>query len=162
VNLFGLMHTAKAFLPALISSGRGHLVTFSSGFGLMAAPHFTAYSASKFAVRGFSEALRQEMAQDGHPVTVTCVVPGRIRTAVMRNGSYAIGENAAAIAARFDKAARMDADQAAAIIMRGVAQRRPQVLVGADARAVSVLVRLLGSGYQDWLPTVARLARKRR
>jgi short-subunit dehydrogenase len=87
VNLLGVMQTAKAFLPALISSGRGHLVTFSSGFGLMAAPHYSAYSASKFAVRGFSEALRQEMTRDGHPVTVTCVYPGRIRTPIMRNGS---------------------------------------------------------------------------
>lgn len=162
VNLLGVMQTAKAFLPALISSGRGHLVTFSSGFGLMAAPHYSAYSASKFAVRGFSEALRQEMTRDGRPVTVTCVYPGRIRTSIMRNGSYAAGENAAAIAASFEKAARMDADQAAAIIVRGVAKRRSQVLVGADARAVSLLVRVAGSSYQDLLPALTRRARRRR
>jgi short-subunit dehydrogenase len=112
-------------------------------------------------VRGFSEALRQEMARDGHPVTVTCVYPGRIRTPIMRNGSYATGENAAAIAAAIEKAARMDADQAAAIIVRGVARRRSQVLVGADARAVSLLVRVAGSSYQDLLPALARRARKR-
>jgi len=160
VNLYGVLHTAKAFLPPLISSGRGHIVTVSSGFGLMAAPHYSAYNASKFAVRGFSEALRLEMARDGHPVTVTCVYPGRIRTAIMRNGSYAAGENAAAITAGFERAARMDADQAAAIILRGVARRRPRLLVGADARAVSLLVRVAGSSYQDMLPLLARRIRK--
>jgi short-subunit dehydrogenase len=90
VNLFGTMHTAKAFLPSLISSERGHLVTFSSGFGLMAAPHFSTYSASKFGVRGFSEALRQEMAFARRPVTVTCVYPGKIHTPIMRNGWAAV------------------------------------------------------------------------
>lgn len=162
INLSGVIHTAKVFLPALISSGRGHVVTFSSGFGLMAAPHYSAYTASKFAVRGFSEALRQEMARDGHPVTVTCVYPGRIQTPIMRNGSYAAGENAAAIAASFDKAARLDADQAAAIIMRGVPRRRARLLVGADAHAVSLLVRVAGSSYQDLLPMLARRSRERR
>jgi short-subunit dehydrogenase len=161
VNLLGTMHTAKAFLPALISSGRGHLVTFSSGFGLMAAPYYSAYSASKFAVRGFSEALRQETARGRRPVTVTCVYPGRIRTSIMRSGSYAEGVNAAAVAAAFDRAARMGPDQAAAVILRGVARRRAQVLVGADARAVSALVRLTGARYQDLLPMLARRSRRR-
>jgi NADP-dependent 3-hydroxy acid dehydrogenase YdfG len=161
VNLLGMMHTAKAFLPALISSGRGHLVTFSSGFGLMAAPHYSAYSASKFAVRGFSEALRQETAREGKQVAVTCVYPGRIRTPIMRSGSYAAGENAAAVAAAFDRAARMGPDRAATVILRGVARRRARLLVGADARAVSALVRLTGGGYQDLLPALARRSRKR-
>jgi short-subunit dehydrogenase len=161
VNVLGLMHTAKAFLPALVSSGRGNLVTFSSGFGLMAAPHYTAYCASKFAIRGFSEALRQEVARDGRPVAVTCVYPGRIRTSIMRNGSYAPEVNAAAVAAAFDKAARMDADQAAAVILRGVARRRAQVLVGSDVRAVNALVRLTGSKYQDLRPLLARRPRRK-
>lgn len=160
VNLLGTMNTAKAFLPALTASGRGHLVTFSSGFGLMAAPHYTAYSASKFAIRGFSEALRQELARGSSPVTVSCVYPGRIRTAIMRNGSYAAGENAAAIVAGFDKAARLDAGQAAGIILRGVARRRSQVLVGADVRIASLLLRLAGSRYPDVFPMLARRRRK--
>jgi NAD(P)-dependent dehydrogenase (short-subunit alcohol dehydrogenase family) len=160
VNLLGTLHTAKAFLPVLVLSGRGHLVTFSSGFGLMAAPHYSAYSASKFAVRGFSEALRQEMARDRQPVAVTCVYPGRIRTPIMRNGSYAAGVRAEAVAAAFDRAARMGPDQAAAVILRGVARRRAQLLVGADARAVSALVRATGSRYQDLLPVIARWSRR--
>ncbi len=160
INLSGTVHTAKVFLPALISSGRGHLVTFSSGLGLMAASHHSVYSASKFAVRGFSEALRQEMVLDGHPVAVTCVFPGRVRTSIVRNGSYAAGENAAAIAARFEKLARLDADQAAAIILRDVPRRRARLLVGPDARQVSALIRLAGSSYQDLLPVLAQRRRK--
>ena len=160
VNLFGVIHTAKAFLPALISSGRGHLVTFSSGFGLVTAPHYSAYNASKFAVRGFSEALRQEMTRDGHPVAVTCVYPGRIRTPIMRNGSYAAGENAAAITARFEQAARMDAGQAAGIIVRAVARRRARVLVGTDVRVASALARLSGDRFPGWVSRPARQRRK--
>jgi NAD(P)-dependent dehydrogenase (short-subunit alcohol dehydrogenase family) len=161
-NVLGVIHTAKAFLPALISSGRGHLVTFSSGFGLMAAPHYSAYSASKFAVRGFSEALRQEMARDGHPVAVTCVYPGRIRTPIMRNASYAAGENAEAIIARFEAAARMGPGQATEIILRRVAAQPPQILVGADTRTVAALIRITGSRYQDLLPWLTRNTKPRR
>ena len=163
VNLGGVINTAKAFLPHLISSGGGHIVTFSSGFGLMAAPHYSAYNASKFAVRGFSEALRQEMALDGHPVSVTCVYPGGIRTPIMGNGTFAEGEDAAEITAMFDaKIARMQADRAAAIILRGVARRRPQLLVGADAHAVSLFVHAAGSTYQGLLPWLGRRTRQRR
>jgi NAD(P)-dependent dehydrogenase (short-subunit alcohol dehydrogenase family) len=162
VNVFGLMNTAKAFLPALISSGRGHIVAFSSGFGLVGAPHYSAYCMTKFAIRGFAESLRQEMAADCHPVTVTCVVPGRIRTAIMRHGSYADGENAAAITARFAEMARMDADEAAAVILRGVARNMPQVLVGRDARAVAWLARAVGSRYQDLQPLLSQFARRAR
>jgi NADP-dependent 3-hydroxy acid dehydrogenase YdfG len=86
VNLRGVVNTAKAFLPGMVAAGRGHLVTFSSGLGLVAAPRHSAYSASKFAVRGFTESLRQEMVLDGHPVSVTCVFPGGVRTPIMRNG----------------------------------------------------------------------------
>jgi short-subunit dehydrogenase len=129
----------------------------------MAAPHYSAYNASKFAVRGFSEALRQEMALDGHPVSVTCVYPGGIRTPIMGNGTFAEGEDAAAITAMFDtKIARMQADRAAAIILRGVARRRPQLLVGADAHAVSLFVRVAGSTYQGLLPWLGRQTRQRR
>ncbi|MDR0344029.1 MAG: SDR family oxidoreductase, partial [Nocardiopsaceae bacterium] len=152
INLLGTVNTAKAFLPALIASGDGQLVTFSSGFGLVAAPHYSAYSASKFAVRGFSESLRQEMAADGHPVSVTCVYPGRIRTPILRSGSFAADEDANAVAARFEKMARMGPAKAAAIILRGVAHRKAQLLVGADAHAVSLLARAAGGSYTDWLP----------
>ncbi|MBB4917010.1 SDR family NAD(P)-dependent oxidoreductase [Streptosporangium saharense] len=149
VNLLGTVNTAKAFLPHLISSGDGHLVTFSSAFGFLTTPGYSAYSASKFAIRGFSESLRQEMRLDGHPVSVTCVCPGGVRTPIMRNGRFAAGEDPDAVTARFDtKIARTEASRAASIILRGVERRRPQVLVGADAKAAWTLVRTLGTAYQ--------------
>ncbi len=79
------MHGTRAFLPHLIASGDGHVVTLSSLFGLMAVPGQTLYNATKFAVRGFSESLREEMLVAGHPVGVTVVHPGGIKTAIVRN-----------------------------------------------------------------------------
>lgn len=162
-NLLGVINTAKAYLPHVIASGSGHIVTVSSGFGLMAAPHYSAYCATKFAIRGFSESLRQEMELDGHPVSVTCVVPGGVRTPIMSRGLFAAGEDAAAVTAMFEtKIARMPAGKAADIILRGVARRRPQVLVGADAHAISLFVRAAGSSYQAFAPWLVRRVRRER
>jgi short-subunit dehydrogenase len=129
----------------------------------MAAPHYSAYCATKFAIRGFSESLRQEMELDGHPVSVTCVVPGGVRTPIMSRGLFAAGEDAAAVTAMFEtKIARMPAGKAADIILRGVARRRPQVLVGADAHAISLFVRAAGSSYQAFAPWLVRRVRRER
>lgn len=163
VNLWGVINTAKAVLPYMAAAGRGHVVTFSSGFGLIAAPHYSAYNSSKFAVRGFSESLRQEMAVDGHRISVTCVYPGGVRTPIMRSGRFAAGEDPEAVIRRFDtKVARMDADKAAAIILRGVEQRRAQVLVGTDARVASWVARGAGASYQSLLPWAMRQVRRKR
>jgi short-subunit dehydrogenase len=157
INVIGVVRTAHAFLPHLIASGAGRLVTVSSAFGLIGVSHYSTYSTAKFGVRGFSEALRQELVADGHPVSVTCVVPGGVRTPIMRNGTYAAGEDRAAVAEAFDRRiARTDPGQAAEVILRGVDRRRAQVLVGPDARLVSALVRLLGSSYQNVLPFLLR------
>jgi short-subunit dehydrogenase len=162
-NLVGVINTAKAYLPHVIASGDGHIVTVSSGFGLVGIPHYSAYCATKFAVRGFSESLRQEMELDGHPVSVTCVVPGGIRTPIMSRGLFAAGEDAAAVTAMFDtKVARMEAGKAADIILRAVARRRPQVLVGADAHAVSLIARAAGSSYQAIVPWLGRRMQRTR
>ena len=162
-NLVGVINTAKAYLPHVIASGDGHIVTVSSGFGLVGIPHYSAYCATKFAVRGFSESLRQEMKLDGHPVAVTCVVPGGIRTPIMSRGLFAAGEDAAAVTAMFDtKVARMEAGKAADIILRAVARRRPQVLVGADAHAVSLIARAAGSSYQAIVPWLGRRMQRAR
>jgi NAD(P)-dependent dehydrogenase (short-subunit alcohol dehydrogenase family) len=129
----------------------------------VAAAHYSAYNASKFAVRGFTEALRQEMAIDGHPVSVTCVYPGGVRTPIMRGGSFAADEDSAAVMARFEtQIARIDAARAAAIILRGLPRQRPQLLVGADVHAGSVLGRLAGSAYQDWVPFLVKHIRRTR
>ena len=85
VDYWGVVNGTKVFLPHLIASGDGHVVNISSVFGLLAVPGQGAYNAAKFAVRGFTEALRQEMIVAGHPVKVTCVHPGGIKTAIARN-----------------------------------------------------------------------------
>ena len=85
VNFWGVVHGTKEFLPHLIASGDGHVVNISSLFGLIGVPSQSAYNATKYAVRGFTEAVRQEMLVAGHPVGVTVVHPGGIKTAIARN-----------------------------------------------------------------------------
>ena len=94
VDFWGVVNGTKAFLPHVIASGDGHVVNISSVFGLIAIPGQSAYNAAKFAVRGFTEALRQEMLIAKYPVKVTCVHPGGIKTAVARNATVADGEDA--------------------------------------------------------------------
>ena len=103
VDFWGVVNGTKAFLPHVIASGDGHVVNISSLFGLIAVPGQSAYNAAKFAVRGFTEALRQEMLVAKHPVKVTCVHPGGIKTAVARNATVADGEDHQSFAAFYDK-----------------------------------------------------------
>src|ERR1700753_5579 len=91
VDFWGVVNGTKAFLPHLIATGDGHIVNVSSLFGLMSIPGQAAYNSAKFAVRGFTEALRQEMILNRHPVKVTAVHPGGIQTAIARNGTAAEG-----------------------------------------------------------------------
>ena len=149
VDFWGVVNGTKAFLPYLIDSGDGHLVNISSLFGLMGTPSQGAYNAAKFAVRGFTEALRQEMLVAGHPVHVTCVHPGGVKTAIARNAGAVPSRDATVLGEFFDtRLARMSAQRAARTILRGVERGRPRVLVGVDAWVLDALVRLTGSGYQ--------------
>src|SRR5829696_1565172 len=108
VDFWGVVNGTKAFLPHVIASGDGHIVNISSLFGLVAVPGQSAYNAAKFAVRGFTEALRQEMLVAGHPVQVTCVHPGGIKTGISRHGRKTASQDAAAIDDLFEnKLARM-------------------------------------------------------
>lgn len=158
VDFWGVVHGCKEFLPYLIASGDGHLVNVSSLFGLLGVPGQTAYNSAKFAVRGLTEALRQEMLIAGHPVEVSCVHPGGVRTAIARNARATAGEDKATFAEFFDRRlARMPADKAARTILDGVLANRPRIVVGADAKALDALVRVLGSRYQR---VVARVSRR--
>jgi NADP-dependent 3-hydroxy acid dehydrogenase YdfG len=148
INFWGVVYGTKAFLPHLIDSGDGHLVNISSLFGLIAVPGESGYNATKFAVRGFTEALRQEMLAAGHPVGVSCVHPGGIKTSIARSARVPGGDSTE-VATSFEKIARLSPEQAAQIILRGVQRGRPRILVGGDARAVDLLQRVLGSGYQQ-------------
>jgi NADP-dependent 3-hydroxy acid dehydrogenase YdfG len=150
VNFDGVINGTKEFLPHLIASGDAHLVNISSLFGLISMPGQTAYNATKYAVRGFTEALREEMLINGHPVAVTCVHPGGIKTGIARNGRKTAGQDAAALDRLFDeKLAKMTAAKAADIIITGALKRRARVLVGLDAHAMHHFAKLAGSRYQD-------------
>jgi NAD(P)-dependent dehydrogenase (short-subunit alcohol dehydrogenase family) len=149
VDFWGVVNGTKAFLPHLIASGDGHVVNISSLFGLMAVPGQSAYNAAKFAVRGFTEALREEMLVNGHPVRVTCVHPGGIKTAIARNAGAVDGEDPAALAEYFDRRlAKTSAESAARTILRAVIGNRPRSVVGLDAKALDLLVRVAGPAYQ--------------
>lgn len=157
VDFWGVVHGSKEFLPYLIASGDGALVNLSSLFGLLAVPGQSAYNAAKFAVRGFTESLRQEMLVNRLPVRVSCVHPGGIRTAIARNARVAAGEDQAALAEYFDSyLAKMSAARAAEIIVAGMLAGKPKIVVGTDAKLLDLLVRLLGARYQLVLAGLVR------
>ena len=160
INFWGVVHGSKEFLPHLVASGDGALVNISSLFGLVSMPGQSAYNATKYAVRGLTEAIREEMLVNRHPVTVTCVHPGGIRTGISRHGRKAAGLDAARIDALFDtKLAKMSPDRAAEIILDGALAGKPRVLVGLDAHLIHQFGRIAGARYQD---VVARLAARTR
>jgi short-subunit dehydrogenase len=114
-----------------------------------------AYNAAKFAVRGFTEALRQEMIAAGHPVKVTTVHPGGIKTNIARNMTAVEGLDKNDLAEAFDKKlAKTTPQKAAQIILEGVRKNRARVLVGPDAKALDLIVRVTGSGYQRLFSSV--------
>jgi NADP-dependent 3-hydroxy acid dehydrogenase YdfG len=158
VDYWGVVNGTKAFLPHLIASGDGHVVNISSVFGLFSVPGQAAYNSAKFAVRGFTEALRQEMILAGHPVKVTTVHPGGIKTAIARNATAAEGVDRGELAAFFDKRmASTSPQRAARTILDGVRKNKARVLVGPDAKLLDAMVRLTGSGYQRIVvPMLAR------
>lgn len=158
INFWGVVHGTKAFLPHLIASGEGHLVNLSSLFGLLSIPGQTMYNASKYAVRGMTEAIREEMLIAGHPVGVTSVHPGGIKTAIARNARVSAKENKEATAKLFDKKlARMTPERAAEIIVKGIEKDQARVLVGLDAHALHAFAKFSGSRYQD---VVAKVSKK--
>jgi NADP-dependent 3-hydroxy acid dehydrogenase YdfG len=157
VNFWGVVHGTKEFLPHLIASGDGHVVNLSSLFGLISMPGQSAYNATKYAVRGLSEALREEMLVAGHPVGVTVVHPGGIKTAIARNCRVSAAEDKDATARLFDeKLARMSPEKAAAIIVKGILGNKARVLVGIDAHALHHLAKLTGSRYQDIVASTSK------
>ena len=155
INLFGVIHGTKAFLPHLIASGDGHVVNVSSLNGIMGQGRSTAYCASKFGVRGFTESLRSELLAAGHPVQVSVVHPGGVRTNIATaafeharaQGVETTPADEARRRAYEEKLLRMPPEQAARIVIDAVEAGRPRVLVGNDAKAVDLLVRLVPRLY---------------
>jgi len=147
IDFWGVVHGTQAFLPHLAASGDGQLANVSSIFGIVAVPKQSAYNAAKFAVRGFTEALRQECRLDGTPVSVSCIHPGGVRTEIARRARATAGEDKAEMARTFDALARTSPPRAARTILRGLERDKPRILVGPDAWFLAGLPRLLGADY---------------
>ncbi|MEV4544605.1 SDR family NAD(P)-dependent oxidoreductase [Micromonospora echinaurantiaca] len=148
INFRAVVQLTHALLPALKAEPGAHLVNVSSLFGLIAPPGQAAYAASKFAVRGFTEALRHELVDDG--IGVTSVHPGGIRTRIARSARIGSGvsvEEYEAGRERFEKLLSMDPAKAAEIILRGVGRRRGRVLVGWSAKLPDLLARIAPASY---------------
>jgi len=157
IDFWGVAHGTRAFLPYLIASGDGHVVNISSVFGLIGVPTQSAYNAAKFAVRGFTESLRQEMKLEKQPVAVSCVHPGGIRTNIVNSARTSKAEHATELRKGFDKLAMTTPEKAAETIVKGMLKNESRILVGPDAWGIDAINRLLGSAYQ---PLVERFSRK--
>jgi NADP-dependent 3-hydroxy acid dehydrogenase YdfG len=168
VNFWGVVHGTQAFLPLLKASGDGHVVNLSSVFGIVAMPTQGAYNAAKFAVRGFTEALRIELELEGAPVSATCVHPGGVKTRIADAGRV----DAATVRTLLGQPSierhrarsnqlisRTTPEAAARQILDGVQRNARRVLVGPDAKALDLMARLLGAGYQA---LIVRRARRER
>ncbi len=162
INFWGVVHGTRAFLPHLRASGEGHVVNTSSLFGLVAFPGQSAYNASKFAVRGFTESLQIELALTCAPVRATCVYPGGIKTNIARTARLHASlaelgvrdpENSAGL---MEKMFKVTADDAADVILRGVQKNARRVLVGNDARAYDLIQRLAPGSYHGLVARGAR------
>jgi len=165
INFEAPVRLTRACLPVLQQAPAAQIVNVSSIFGIVAPPGQTAYCASKFALRGFSESLRHELAHTGSRVGLTLVHPGGVRTGIAENARIAAGTPADEV--EREKAAwlrllRLGPDQAAESIARGLADRAPRVLVGRDAQQAAWLQRLWPVGYWAWMARdIARRTRTR-
>ncbi|HEY6350932.1 MAG TPA: SDR family oxidoreductase [Candidatus Angelobacter sp.] len=144
INFYGVLYGCKFFLPLLKAEPEAHLVNISSVFGLIGPAGQTAYAASKFAVRGFTQALSRELLET--PVSVSCVHPGGIRTRIADNAragaATRVGEQTQA-RERFDQVARTSPEKAAGVIVNGILHKKARILIGADAYQIDFVQRLL-------------------
>lgn len=153
VNFWGVVHGTKAFLPHLKASGDGHIVNVSSVFGLAGIPSQSAYNSAKFAVRGFTESLRQELDMMRCGVSASSVHPGGVKTGIARSSRIDssvrdLGINDVDSREKFEKTFITSPDKAAKEILDGVRRDQRRILVGPDARVFDWMVRLLPSAYQ--------------
>ncbi|KHL70131.1 MULTISPECIES: SDR family NAD(P)-dependent oxidoreductase [Pseudomonas] len=165
INFWGVVHGTKAFLPYLKASGAGHIVNVSSVFGLFAQPGMSAYNATKYAVRGFTESLRQELDIADCGVSASCVHPGGIRTNIalsarMNDSLVTVtGQDANQSRQQFnDLLLRTSPEKAAAVILRGVQRNQRRILIGLDARGVDLMMRGMPALYQRMVVLSMRLA----
>lgn len=165
INFYGVLYGTKAFLPILEEASWGHVVNVSSIFGIISVPNQTAYNASKFAVRGLTEALRQELKIAGSTVSCTSVHPGGIKTNIansarwVERGDPDSAEKRSSALADFDKLARTSPGSAASQILKAVYNNKPRLLIGSDAKIVDLIQRLMPTSYarllNKWLGDIS-------
>ncbi len=165
INFWGVVYGTKAFLPYLKQSGNGHIINVSSLFGLTAQPTQSAYNASKFAVRGFTESLRQELDIENCGVSALCVHPGGIRTniakaAKMNDSLRSLGIDPEKSSQTFNKLLRCPPEHAAAIILDAVQKNKRRVLIGNDAKSIDLMQRVFPTGYQRVTAFATQLSKK--
>jgi NAD(P)-dependent dehydrogenase (short-subunit alcohol dehydrogenase family) len=162
INFDGVVNGTRAFLPILVEQDDGVIVNTSSVFGLVGMPYQSAYCASKFAVRGFTDALRQELRGTG--VRAVTVHPGGIKTSIARNARVrkdpeGRGRTHEQMAAEFEALLRTTPDQAAEIICRGVDRGKARILVGPDAYVFDALARVAPTHYYDVMAVLEKRLR---
>jgi NAD(P)-dependent dehydrogenase (short-subunit alcohol dehydrogenase family) len=164
IDFWGVVYGTKAFLPHLRRVGEGHIVNISSVFGIIGVPTQAAYNSAKFAVRGFTECLREELEIDGSGVSATCVHPGGIKTNIARaarQGNLGKLKREGDVGDQFEKLARTTPARAAEVIADGVLRNKRRVLIGADAYLIDNMQRLMPTGYQKVLESLAKVGARR-
>ncbi|ALG09158.1 SDR family NAD(P)-dependent oxidoreductase [Kibdelosporangium phytohabitans] len=166
INFHGVVNGTRAFLPILVAQNSGVIVNTSSVFGLVGIPNQSAYCAAKFAVRGFTDSLRQELRGTG--VRAVTVHPGGIQTNIVRNGRYrkdpeGRGRTKDQMADQFDAIAMTSPDKAAQVIQHGVERGKARILIGPDAYVFDALARIAPTHYYSvmlWLQSGLRSRQK--
>ncbi len=156
INFWGVVYGTKEFLPLIKQAGEGHVVNISSLFGLTAQPTQSAYNATKFAVRGYTESLRQELDLQNCGVSALCVHPGGIRTNIanaarVNDSLTTLGMNPENSARSFNRLLRCPAEDAARQILQAVKKNQRRLLIGNDAKVLDLIQRIFPSGYQKLL-----------
>lgn len=164
INFWGVVHGTKAFLPYLKREDIAHIVNISSIFGIISVPTQAFYNATKFAVRGFTEALSMELA--GSPIVVSSVHPGGIKTSISRNARHYTHEGQGVPKEKLvkefeERLARLTPDQAAQIIIQGMQRKKRRILVGSDARLIQFIQRLFPVKYQSFVDAQYRRRNQR-
>ena len=156
INFWGVIYGTKSFLPYLQRVDDAHIINTSSIFGSIAVPSQSIYNASKFAVKGYTFALRQELAETH--INVSCVQPGGVKTGIVNSSRYVPQDNASAtkeeLSEQFESMAQLTSEQAAEQILRGVLKNKAQILVGKDAKFAALIERILPIGYQKLIGKV--------
>nr|WP_174507158.1 SDR family NAD(P)-dependent oxidoreductase [Acinetobacter sp. Marseille-Q1620] len=165
INFWGVVYGTKEFLPYIKKTGDGHIINISSLFGLTAQPTQSAYNATKFAVRGFTESLRQELDLENSGVSALCVHPGGIRTNIANNARMndslrSLGMNPDKSARAFNKLLRKPAVEASQEILDAVLKNKRRLLIGNDAKTIDIMQRVLPTGYQRVVAFATKLSKR--